>query len=75
MAISLRQLLDDWGYSEEGIRRRLHLDRLDEYAAPPSGLLHAPPMAEALDALIRLFFQSIFVEEAAVTGALAAAWC
>ena len=67
---ALRRLLEQSGYSEEGMCRRFGVERLIQFMTPPAPELIAQPMADSLDALIRLFFHSVFAEEAALATAL-----
>ena len=67
---ALRRLLEESGYSNEGLCRRLNVDDMDKYVPPPAGELIARPLEDPLDALMRLFYHSVFAEEAAVTRAL-----
>jgi len=69
---ALRRLVEDSGYSESGICRRFNVERMNEYATPPAEFLMTLPIADALDALIRLFLHSVFAEEAAVRRVLPA---
>ncbi len=67
---ALRRLLEGSGYSYEGLCRRLNVDDLDKYAPPPAAELIARPMEDALDALMRLFYHSVYAGEDAVARAL-----
>jgi SAM-dependent methyltransferase len=67
---ALRRLLEGAGYSMEGLCERLGVDDLDKYVPPPAAELIARPLGDALDALIRLFYHSVFAEESAVARAL-----
>ena len=67
---ALRRLLEQVSYSEEGICRRLGLERFSDYAAPPIEEVAAIPVADSLDTLIRLFIHSVFVDEASAARLL-----
>jgi len=67
---ALRRLLDESEYSEAGLCRRFGVEKLGQAVTPPAQQLIAQPMADSLDGLIRLFFHSVFAEEAAVARAL-----
>src|SRR5437879_3188161 len=64
---ALRRLFDAAGYSFEAIRRRLKVESLRDYSKPrPSGRL----VVDSLDALIALFFECGFVDEARLGATL-----
>ncbi len=66
----LRRLLEESGYSYEGLCRRLGVDDLDRYSPPPAEEMIARPMETALDALMRLFYHSVYAGESALARAL-----
>ena len=64
---ALRRLIEDSGYNDEGIRQRLNTDSVSNYSVPPEG---GRPIQDSLDAMIALFFDCGFVEEAKLAAAL-----
>jgi len=63
---ALRRLFDRSGYGLEAIRRRLKIESLRDYSKPRP----APVLVDALDALIALFFECGFVDEAKLGAVL-----
>ncbi|HEY2018730.1 MAG TPA: methyltransferase [Bryobacteraceae bacterium] len=66
---ALRRLLQESGYTDEGICRRLNVEDLTDYSAASA---KPRPLEQPLDALIRLFFDSALVEEDVLSRALPA---
>jgi len=64
---ALRSLIDDSGYTEEAILKRLNIESVENYCVPPKG---GRPIQDSLDGLIALFFDCGFVEESGLAGAL-----
>ncbi len=60
---ALRRLLDNAGYTEEGILQRLLVEDLNDYKTPPWNELEQRRATDALDVLILLFFDCIYVDE------------
>jgi SAM-dependent methyltransferase len=66
---ALRSVIAESGYNEEGILKRLKIESVANYCAPPKG---GRPIQDSLDAMIALFFDCAFVEESKLAGALPA---
>ena len=64
---ALRRLIEESGYHDEGIRGRLKIESVANYSAPPEG---GRSIQDPLDAMIALFFDCGFVEEAKLAAAL-----
>jgi SAM-dependent methyltransferase len=64
---ALRRLLEETDYSEDGIRKRLNVETLDEYSTPLAG---PRPVERPLDVLIRLFFDCVLISEAGASAIL-----
>ena len=60
----LRQLLRDADYSPAGLSKRLGVEDLEKYPPQPADELIARPLVDALDALMRLFYHSVYAQEA-----------
>jgi SAM-dependent methyltransferase len=67
---ALRRVFLDSGYSTEGLKRHLNVAELREYKTPPAEVRDAQPVERPIDALIRLFLDAVYVEEAALARAL-----
>lgn len=67
---ALRWLLADAGYDEAGIQQRLGVKALSDYKTPASNLLAQKPVTDALDVLIRLFCDMVYVEQAQLDSLL-----
>jgi carbamoyltransferase len=61
---ALREMLETADYSEPGLCRRFGVEKLSDFLTPPAHELIAQPIADSLDALIRLFFHSVFADAA-----------
>ncbi len=60
---ALRALLKACSYSYDGICRRVNVDDLSKYKSAPASVLIGQPLEQPLDALIRLFWDCVFVRE------------
>ncbi len=60
----LRRLLAESDYSPAGLRRRLGVEDLEKYPPQPAQELITRPLLDALDALMRLFYHSVYAHEA-----------
>jgi SAM-dependent methyltransferase len=69
---ALRRIFRESGYSAEGLKRHLGVAELHEYKTPPVEVREAQPIERPIDALIRLFLDAVFVDEAALARALPA---
>jgi len=64
---AFRRVIEESGYDDERIRRRLNIESIANYCAPPEG---GRPIQDSLDAMIALFFDCGFVEESKLDAAL-----
>jgi len=64
---ALRKLLADSGYEEDNIFRRAQVEGASGYSVPPAG---GRTIEDALDALVALFFDCGFVDEARLGAVL-----
>lgn len=64
---ALRRLIDESGYTEEGILQRLKIESVANYCVPPEG---GRPIQDPLDGMIALFFDCGFVEESKLAAVL-----
>jgi hypothetical protein len=67
---ALRRIFRESDYSTEGLKRHLNVAELREYKTPPAEVRDAQPVERPIDALIRLFLDAVYVEEAALARAL-----
>ena len=67
---ALRRVFRESDYSTEGLKRHLNVAELREYKTPPIEVRDAQPVERPIDALIRLFLDAVYVEEAALARAL-----
>ena len=64
---ALRHLIDESGYTAEAILKRLSIESVENYCAPPAG---GRAIQDSLDGMIALFFDCGFVEESKMAAAL-----
>ena len=69
---ALRRIFRESDYSTEGLKRHLNVAELHEYKTPPAEVRDAHPIERPIDALIRLFLDAVYVDEAALARALPA---
>jgi len=69
---ALRRIFAECDYSTEGLKRRLGFANLEEYKTPPIEVRDAQPIEQPIDALIRLFLDAVYVDEAALGRVLSA---
>jgi len=60
---ALRELLAHAHYTERGLSQRLNAPNIGDYKTPPSFELAARPVSDALDVLILLFCDGVYVEQ------------
>ena len=60
---ALRALLEACSYSYDGICRRVNVDDLSKYESAPASELIGQHLEQPVDALIRLFWDCVFVRE------------
>jgi SAM-dependent methyltransferase len=60
---ALRALLEACGYSEDGICRRVKVDDLAKYKSAPASEPIGRTLEQPVDAMIRLFFDCVYVGE------------
>jgi SAM-dependent methyltransferase len=76
---ALRRVFRESDYSTEGLKRHLNVGKLEEYKTPPIEVRETQPVERPIEALIRLFLDAVYVEEAALGrvlpgDAVAALW-
>ena len=64
---ALRQLIGESDYTGEAILKRLSIESVESYCAPPEG---GRAIQDSLDAMIAMFFDCGFVEESKLAAAL-----
>jgi SAM-dependent methyltransferase len=67
---ALRRIFRESEYSTEGLKRHFNVGKLEEYKTPPIDVRESQPVERPIDALIRLFLDAVYVEEAALARAL-----
>ena len=67
---ALRRVFSESGYSAEGLKRHLGVANLEDYKTPPPEAREIQPVARPIDALVRLFLDAVYVDEAALARAL-----
>jgi SAM-dependent methyltransferase len=67
---ALQRVFRESDYSTEGLKRYLGVAALEEYKTPPVEVREALPVERPIDALIRLFLDAVYVDEAALARAL-----
>jgi SAM-dependent methyltransferase len=60
---ALRELLAQADYTESGLSQRLNAPSISDYKTPPSNDLAVRPVRDALDVLILLFCDCVYVEQ------------
>jgi SAM-dependent methyltransferase len=60
---ALRKLLEECGYSYDGICKRVKVDALLDYRSAPARELIGKLLEEPIDGLIRLFYDCVYVRE------------
>jgi SAM-dependent methyltransferase len=61
---ALRELLAQAGYTEGGLSKRLNAPNIGDYKTPPANDLAIRPVTDALDVLILLFCDCVYVDQA-----------
>jgi SAM-dependent methyltransferase len=69
---ALRRVFRESQYSTEGLKRHLNVAELQDYKTPPVEVREMQPVARPIDALVRLFLDAVYVDEASVARALPA---